>query len=55
MVKLKIKYTYISGEVRYEEKDVSGLSKREITNLCNNIRRNNKMFDIAVSIHINRE
>lgn len=51
MVKLLIRYIDSSGKIICEEKDVSGLSKREITNLCSNIRRNNKRFNITVSIH----
>jgi hypothetical protein len=46
-----IKYIDSSGKITHEEKDVTGLSEREITNLCSNIRRNNKRFDTTVSIH----
>lgn len=51
MIKLMIKYIDSSGKITHEEKDVTGLSEREITNLCSNIRRNNKRFDTTVSIH----
>ena len=51
MIKLMIRYIDSSGKITHEEKDVSGLSEREITNICNNIRRNNKKFGITVSIH----
>ena len=51
MIKLMIKYIDSSGKITHEEKDVTGLSEKEITNICNNIRRNNKKFGITVSIH----
>ena len=51
MIKLMIRYIDSSGKITHEEKDVSGLSEREITNMCSNIRRNNKKFGITVSIH----
>lgn len=51
MIKLMIRYIDSSGRILHKEKDVTGLSEKEINNLCSSIRRNNKKFGITVSIH----